>query len=194
MNFDSFTSFLINLKFFFLLFTFAWVVEQVDKFFIIEFEKADPDQILFGVSCPLDSIEYILDGSRDNTFILFGEFVAFHRMGFSCPSLPIGKDSPVVAFQNAFDDWESCLLEDLLLPTSGPEGGIEGEILAGTCMVLLGGRIIHTDSPGLFVDLHHQPHVLLFCIGRPATNHHLHRLCFPCDFGHGFKLLKIILT
>lgn len=45
----------------------------------------------------------------------------FHRVGFTCARLPIGKDSAVVALQNLVDYGNDSLVKQILLHGSWPE-------------------------------------------------------------------------
>ena len=57
------------------------------------------------------------------------EHKSFHRICLASPSLSIGQNASIIAFQNIFHDWMSHLLKDLLLPTLGAEHMVKWELM-----------------------------------------------------------------
>lgn len=75
----------------------------------------------------IDSLDYVLEGSWDDSLVSIVFFHAFHGMGLSCSGLPVSEDSAIVSLQNALDDRKGSLLEDPLLRTPWFEGHIEAK-------------------------------------------------------------------
>ena len=51
----------------------------------------------------------------------------FHGEGLSCARLAVGKNSAIVAFDDALDDGVSCVLIDIVLSGGPVEDVVEGE-------------------------------------------------------------------
>lgn len=72
-------------------------------FFIVDFDERASDKAFNSLLCLLDDGEDLIEGSRDDAFILLGLRITHHSVCFSTAGLSVGEDSAVVAGDDGFD-------------------------------------------------------------------------------------------
>jgi len=117
-------------------------------FFVVDLDEAAPDEMrLCVIFC---DGHYLAESSRNNSFTFFTLVASHHRVCLTATGLPIRKDGPIVAVEDAIDEREGALFVDEALGAIGSEDIVEGKAF-GLFSVILAEKI---DLVVLRIDLY----------------------------------------
>ena len=121
----------------------------------------------------INSINYVLESTRDDTSLKLFSFYTLHSMRFSSSSLSICKDSSIITLQNTFYNRQSSLLEYFFLETPWLESHIKTKHSLFFSNIFF---VMNCDFSSLWWDIYNRLEIFLKLFWRKgsASDSNLH--------------------